>query len=84
MERTGGEESRNKKRDTGCLNPQVTVLETNTAGSPGTLVHGAATAQTPLQHHDGHCPDTTAHLIPPHTCVLHLGSQGRGEQNGQI
>lgn len=79
MERAGEEE----KQDMGCLNPQVTVLETNTATSPGTLIHGAATAQTPLQHHDRHCPDPTAHLIPFHTHVLHLGSQGRGEWNGQ-
>lgn len=85
MERAGGEESRAETRNgtRAASTPQVTVLETNTATSPGTLIHGAATAQTPLQHHDGHCPDPTAHLIPSHTHVLHLGSQGTGEWNGQ-
>lgn len=82
--RRRGEESRSKKWDTSCLNAQVTVLETNTATSPWTLIHGAATAQTPLQYHDRHCPDPTAHLITSHKHVLHLGSQGRRQWNGQI
>lgn len=82
--RRKGEESRNKKWDMGCLNPQVAVLEINTATSHRTLIHGTVTAQTPLQDHGRQCLAPTAHLIPSHKHVLHLESQGRREWNGQI